>query len=477
MRLILLIFSLILILQSCSTTKHVPKNKSLLVKNNVIIQNDYQQNFLVTKSDILNILRQKPNKKIFGFYPFHLNIYNLSDSLNKNWLHKYLRKIGEEPVLFNKELISKSKIQIERLLANKGYFNSIISSSIKTNNKKTSINYNIQLGKVYKLNEIIYPKINNSEIENKIKNERKALLKKGDLLNADKLDLERIRITEILQNNGYFNFKREKYFFEVDTTINNDSTKIYIKISDAENQLYSIDEVIVLFENQENNFDTIIWNDLTIINLQEQINKNIIGKAIDVKKNELYSKQKIISTRKKLSDLNIFKTINIELNEIENTEKNILKCIIKLNPQTKMYYSLETEGTHSSGNLGASLNLRFGNKNSFKGAENFNFKFRGALETLNSLTENQSFFNTWEIGGEGTLEIPRLLIPNNYQKKISNIISPKTRFSLSLSTQQRPDFKRLILKTTLFGYNFFQQKYHSHFKFSRDKLRQYTKSI
>ena len=458
MRLILLIFSLILILQSCSTTKHVPKNKSLLVKNNVLIQNDYQQNFLVTKSDILNILRQKPNKKIFGFYPFHLNIYNLSDSLNKNWLHKYLRKIGEEPVLFNKELISKSKIQIERLLANKGYFNSIISSSIKTNNKKTSINYNIQLGKVYKLNEIIYPKINNSEIENKIKNERKALLKKGDLLNADKLDLERIRITEILQNNGYFNFKRENIFFEVDTSANNDSTKIYIKISDAENQLYSIDEVIVLFENQENNFDTIIWNDLTLINIQEQINKNIIGKAIDVKKNELYSKQKIISTRKKLSDLNIFKTINIELNEIENTEKNILKCIIKLNLQTKMYYSLETEGTHSSGNLGASLNLRFGNKNSFKGAENFNFKFRGALETLNSLTENQSFFNTWEIGGEATLEVPRLLIPNNYQKKISNIISPKTRFSLSLSTQQRPDFKRLILKTTLFGYNFFQQK-------------------
>ena len=173
-----------------------------------------------------------------------------------------------------------------------------------------------------------------------------------------------------------------------------------------------------MFENQENNFDTIIWNDLTLINIQEQINKNIIGKAIDVKKNELYSKQKIISTRKKLSDLNIFKTINIELNEIENTEKNILKCIIKLNLQTKMYYSLETEGTHSSGNLGASLNLRFGNKNSFKGAENFNFKFRGALETLNSLTENQSFFNTWEIGGEATLEVPRLLIPNNYQKNI-----------------------------------------------------------
>ena len=126
MRLILLIFFLILISQSCSITKHVPENKSLLIGNNIVIQNENKEDVLITKSEIFNILKQKPNKNIFGFYPFHLSIYNLSDSLNKKWLHKYLRKIGEEPIIFDRKLVEKSKVQIERLLANKGYFNFFI---------------------------------------------------------------------------------------------------------------------------------------------------------------------------------------------------------------------------------------------------------------------------------------------------------------------------------------------------------------
>ena len=463
MRLILLIFFLILISQSCSITKHVPENKSLLTGNNIVIQNENKEDVLITKSEIFNILKQKPNKNIFGFYPFHLSIYNLSDSLNKKWLHKYLRKIGEEPIIFDRKLVEKSKVQIERLLANKGYFNSFINTSINTYKKKSTINFNIELGKIYKLNKINYPEINNDEINKKIKNEKKILLKKGDLLNAEKLDLERIRITEILQNHGYFNFKRENIFFEVDTSSTNDSTEISIKIDNNSNNIFTIEEVILVFETEKNEFDSIIWNDIILINYQNQIKKSIIEKCIDIQKKDLYSKQKIINTRKKLSDLNIFKTINIEFSEIENSKKNNLKCIIRLSQQTKMYYSIEAEGTHSSGNLGASLNLKFGDKNAFNGAENFNFKFKGALETINSLTENQSFFNTWETGGETTLEIPRLVLPNNFQKKLSRVISPKTRFSLSLSTQQRPDFKRLILKTTLFGYNFYSAKNHSHF--------------
>ena len=74
-----------------------------------------------------------------------------------------------------------------------------------------------------------------------------------------------------------------------------------------------------------------------------------------------------------MSNLKIFKSIYITFTEIEN--QNNLDCNIFLEKQTKMYYALEAEGTNSSGNLGASLNLRFGNKNAFKGAENFNFKF------------------------------------------------------------------------------------------------------
>mgnify|MGYP001372545244 CR=1 FL=1 len=466
MRFNLLIISLILIVQSCSLTKQVPDNHSLLIENDIVIHSKENQNLLITKSEIDAIIKQKPNKKIFGFVPFHLGIYNLSDTLNTKWIHRYLRRIGEKPIILNTQLIKQSEIQIKRLLAQKGYFDSTIQNSIITKDRKSKVTYNLFLGNIYTINNINYPTFKQEKTNQKITDSKNSLINKGHILNADKLDEERNRITEILQNSGYFNFKRENIYFDVDTAFNNNTTNISIQIDTTDtiaNKQYVFDEVIILIESEGLKSDTIIWEEMTFINSKEIIKEKILKKAIEIKKGELYSKLKISDTRKNLSNLNIFKSINIEIKENLNTEKKSISCIIYLQPQTKMYYTLETEGTHSSGNLGASLNFKFGNKNTFKGAENFNFKFKGALETINSLTEDESFFNTWELGGETSLETPRLLVPNQIQKRIKKILYPKTRFSLSLTNQQRPDFKRLILKTTLFGYNFKSKKNRSHF--------------
>ena len=124
-----------------------------------------------------------------------------------------------------------------------------------------------------------------------------------------------------------------------------------------------------------------------------------------------------------------------------------------------MYYRIEAEGTNSSGNYGTSINFKFGNKNALKGAENFNFKFKGALETRKSLNANESFFNIWEAGLETSLKTPRLISPI----VIKNVKFPNTNFTFSFIKQQRPDFTRSILKTTLFGYNFRSNKNFTHF--------------
>ena len=121
-------------------TKHVPGDHSLLIENNITIHSKENQKLLITKSEVDDIIKQKPNKKIFSFIPFHLGIYNLTDTLNKKWIHRYLRKIGEKPIILNEQLIEKSKIQIERLLAQKGYFNSKIQNSILTKDKKSTVN-------------------------------------------------------------------------------------------------------------------------------------------------------------------------------------------------------------------------------------------------------------------------------------------------------------------------------------------------
>ena len=54
----------------------------------------------IQKNALMPYIKQQPNKKIFGAR-FHLGLYNLSNLKKENWFHKWLREIGEEPVIFD----------------------------------------------------------------------------------------------------------------------------------------------------------------------------------------------------------------------------------------------------------------------------------------------------------------------------------------------------------------------------------------
>ena len=444
---LLVFFSILIILNSCTTTKHVPKNKHLLIRNNIILNEEKINDFEIKK-----IIKQKPNKKIIGkLITFHLGIYNLTDSLKNNSINKYLRKIGEKPVILNQKLTTKSKLQIERYLKNKGYFNNTVDTNTIYLNKKAIVNYNINLGKNYTIKNIVYPNFDIPNIE------KKSEIKKGDPLNIELLNREAKRIVTILQNNGYYNFNEKSLVYLADT-VKTDSVTLIFQVDSSltnANEKYYLDKISILIDS-----DTLILNEnnyLDSLKNKTEIKLKALKRAINIKPGQLFSLKKTNQTRNNLSNLKIFKSINIYFSESEN--KNSLDCIIDLKKQKKMYYRIEAEGTNSSGNYGTSLNLKFGNKNIFKGAENFNFKFKGALETRTNLNSNNSFFNIWELGGETSLKIPRLISPI----LISNIKSPNTNFKLSFMKQQRPDFTRSIFKTTLFGYNFNSNKNFSHY--------------
>ena len=444
---LLVFFSILIILNSCTTTKHVPKNKHLLIRNNIILNEEKINDFEIKK-----IIKQKPNKKIIGkLITFHLGIYNLTDSLKNNSINKYLRKIGEKPVILNHKLTTKSKLQIERYLKNKGYFNNTVDTNTIYLNKKAIVNYNINLGKNYTIKNIVYPNFDIPNIE------KKSEIKKGDPLNIELLNREAKRIVTILQNNGYYNFNEKSLVYLADT-VKTDSVTLIFQVDSSltnANEKYYLDKISILIDS-----DTLILNEnnyLDSLKNKTEIKLKALKRAINIKPGQLFSLKKTNQTRNNLSNLKIFKSINIYFSESEN--KNSLDCIIDLKKQKKMYYRIEAEGTNSSGNYGTSLNLKFGNKNIFKGAENFNFKFKGALETRTNLNSNNSFFNIWELGGETSLKIPRLISPI----LISNIKSPNTNFKLSFMKQQRPDFTRSIFKTTLFGYNFNSNKNFSHY--------------
>ena len=86
---------IILSLASCTATKYVPDGSYLL--DEVKIHTD-QKN--VRPSSLRMYVRQNPNAKWFSLIKTQLYVYNLSGRDSTKWGNKFLRRIGDAPVIF-----------------------------------------------------------------------------------------------------------------------------------------------------------------------------------------------------------------------------------------------------------------------------------------------------------------------------------------------------------------------------------------
>ena len=156
----IILITLPFLLVSCYSTRHINVNEKILKENTITINNQKKIRTKGTsKKEINAIIKQKPNKKILGFIPFHLWIYNLSNPKKSNWLNTYLRKIGENPIILDSVLVQKSVNQIKSYFENNGYFTSNVTSKIKYKKHKAYVTYHIETGESYLINKITYKNI------------------------------------------------------------------------------------------------------------------------------------------------------------------------------------------------------------------------------------------------------------------------------------------------------------------------------
>jgi len=215
---IFLYLSLILssiFLFSCNPTKYVPEGETLLAENHLKVNNEG-----VKPADLEPYIKQKPNKKIFGSR-FHLGLYNLSDIEKEKGIHNWLRKIGEEPVVFDPYSAAKSTDQIESYVSSKGYFDVKVSETVETVKRKSSVHYNVDLTTPYLIRDITYDIADSNLQTLYFFDSINSVIERGKPYDVDVLQEERLRFERFVRDHGFFQFSSDYISFEVDSTVGN----------------------------------------------------------------------------------------------------------------------------------------------------------------------------------------------------------------------------------------------------------------
>lgn len=477
---LLVVFFAIIVLSSCNPVKYVPQDATLLDKNHVMISKEG-----IGKNDIDPYIKQKPNKRIFGLR-FHLGLYNLSNINKEGWFHSWLRKIGEEPVVYDPYATQKSVEQIKSYVASKGYFDSGVTDSVKSAKQRSEVFYDIDLKSPYTIRNLYYEFADTLIGEWFNFDSVNCLIVRGKPYDVDVLQAEQSRFEKFIKDRGFYGFSGEHIYFRVDSTVGNRQVDIFYgikkfmridenkRVSLVPHSMYRIRNVYIYpdfvprdalegGEGYLNRLDTTYYEGYYFISPQEKpdIKYDLIIQSLYLKSGSGYRLTDTEQSQSHLLGLKTFRLVNIFYTEVPASaysggEGLMLDCTVQLTMLNQQSYKVEIEGTHSDG-LGGALNLVYQHNNLFRGAELFNLRLKGAYETL----KQDTIMHSVEYGAETSLRFPKFLVPFVKTEGFIKKYNPTTTLLAAYNYQKMPFYTRIMANAT-FGYNWNGNSFTTH---------------
>ena len=528
-----LIFTFVQIFTSCNPTKKLLPNEYLLEKVEVINTKKTNQ----PKENFEAFFRQKPNRKLFRSVHFFVWWYNLFDDekikekkidrnlkydkINSDRVLRYekkneerikkgkkpktpklkdksnslliesIRDVGEPAVIVDSALTEQTRLQLNKFLFSKGYFNKRVTDTIvyTKKSKRATVKYILYPKEAYTINKISYLMEDEKLGALILKDSINTQLKVNMQYDTDKLQIERQRITDFALNNGYFYFENAYVNFDVDSNYNNHSVSVVINLKKFAKSYSSTNDSLVYVNHPKMKVENVyIITDAVYSNVKEVKFKDtlktkksgtvfllntplayrqpIIINNTDIYRGQWFRKDTSEQTYKQLLGLGIFKNVTIKFLKNEDFS-NRLDCYIMCNPLLKQSLTAETEGTNTSGNLGIDGSIVYQNKNFFRGGELIELKLQAAISAQKQLSNdtNQNYvgdvtdikqlqrtFNTLQFGPEFTFSVPRAFFPFSLLPFKKDML-PRTYIKTSLNYQARPEFNRVITNID-YGFSF-----------------------
>ena len=309
-----------MLLVACAETKYVPDGSYLLDDVNMKVDGHYRD---MNGSKLKNYARQQNNVKWFSLVKLPLHVYSLSGRDSSRWYNRLLRGIGEPPVIYDSVKASMTVSDLQMYLQNNGYMNGRVELWTRIKGKRLSEDFKLFPGTPYYLGDVSY-QIDDPIIRDELRlddpsNQR---LITGRQFSVDELDLERKRITRLLNDQGYYRFHKEYIRYEADTLSGGNRVNVKLLLGNSLTR-EGLDTLHTRYHIRKVSFMSGAPNDTTI-----HLRRKVLNESTYIKEGGYYSVSDLQNTYNHFGRLGAVKYTNIQFVEVPDT--SLLDCNISL---------------------------------------------------------------------------------------------------------------------------------------------------
>jgi outer membrane protein assembly factor BamA len=363
------------------------------------------------------------------------------------------------------------------------------SADLARQARRVTVVYNIAEGPafVYRLQK---PSIADSGVAAVVRQGQAAsLLKENARYNEELIGQERTRLETLLKNAGYYDFRQQYITLEADTSYEKPTVRLRTLIANpAPNQghrVYTVRQVRFITDagvgrtlrNAAGDTlrragtaaalrarpslgvrtDTVVTDSIRFAAYDQKYSTSLLARKVLVRPGQHYSLENTLQTQRLLAGLDMFRFNTVNYRKVPDPptadsaglrpSTGELVAVINASPAPKFSQTTEAGATYVAYLPGPFLNYRLKTRNPFGGAEVLEFGVRAGFE--GQLTrvagadgkDTPLTVRTTQLGATAALVLPQFLVPFKTNHFLTRY-NPKTRFSLSETYVNRPEYTR-----------------------------------
>lgn len=417
---------------SCSVNRFIPEGSYLLERVSISADSVAQG-----AQSLQGFVRQRPNTRWFSAVPVPLSVYCLSGTDNTRRFNRFLRRLGEAPVIYDSTMSRRTCINMEQAVRSMGYLNAWVKRDERVRRNRLRLRYEVHPGERYRVRNLEVD-IQDTALEHRLA-EQDALprLHEGMRFDLNVLDAERGRIASVLANSGYYRFNKDFIRFEADTTVGHHQVDL---------------KMMVLPYQVTPDHDTVMHSRYWLDNVNFRVDTTRTGRpflrrralleASRLESGNFYREADVQETYGRMIRLGTVLSTNVHLFPSAKDSTG-LDAVVQVTRGKRNSFGVEVEGTNSAGDFGAALSTSYQNRNVFRGGETFSVKLRGAFEAIKGLSGYQDQ-NYIEYSAETGLSFPSFRAPF-ISRDFRRQVVATSEVSLMYDSQDRPEFHRRVV--------------------------------